>query len=1311
MTGIKNILLMTGLLVVQSVWAASDWENEAVIGINKEPARASGLSFDSLRSALAGTQWTNPKELVSKRYASDYVQSLNGDWKFHWVKQPDLRPVDFYGVDYDVSGWDTIPVPSNWELHGYGTPIYVNITYPHAKNPPQIIGDVPAYYTASREPNPVGSYRRTFTVPADWSGKEVYVHFAGVSSAFYLWVNGKQVGYSQGSRMPSEFNITRYLKPGENIMAAEVYRWSDGSYLEDQDFWRLSGIYRDVFLFAAPAVQLRDYFIQCELDSEYRDADVNIRASIRNLSDSEAVRKVVVHLVGPDGKRLQSPLGESSPVRIAAGQEAEVTLKGAVINPLKWTSETPILYTVLVELQDDDGTTVEVKGTRYGFRKIELKDRQLFINGVSVLLKGVNRHEHDPDRGHAITPDSMIRDLELFKQHNINTVRNSHYPNQSIWYDLCDLYGIYVVDEANVESHGMGYGRESLGHAASWEKAHTDRVERMVHGQKNHPSVIIWSLGNEAGPGRNFEACRRAVRAIDLSRPIHYERMNDVGDIDSTMYPSVEWLESRGRSDSQKPFFICEYAHAMGNAIGNLREYWDVIEAYPQLIGGCIWDWVGQGLRKYTGFANPDGTPEWFFAYGGDYGDYPNDNNFCINGVVEPDREVSAKLLEVKRVYQYVKFVLGEATADSVDVTIKNQYYFTNLNRFEGKWELFEDGIVVASGRFTPPDAAAGQSKTLSLPVKQPSLKAGAEYHFNIALLTTEDTFHTKKGHVAAAEQMKLPYAAVAAPAVSTGSLPALTVDKTDTTITVRSRAFSAAWNRYSGTLSSLVYNGREMLHQGRGPQLNVYRAFVDNDGWFRNNFERAGLNELIYTVRGIDVRQVDRQTVQILFVTDCYGSGRQGCGFTHTAQFTVFGNGWIDVQNEIVPYGSVPALPKIGVQMMLSGSNTLFTWLGRGPHESYRDRRQSADIGLYQGPVSEQYEEYVRPQDNGNKTDVRWAAITDNSGRGMMVQMGGSYAVSALHNTAKDYNDARHIHRVIPREEVVLCVDADHMGLGGASCGPATMEKHRLKTGPVQMRYTLSPINTRRPGPLAERGRQILAVPTPPVITETKVKTSASGHSRQIVLDIPDGMEGMYWFDGPSEKGNSKLYTGPIVFDQAGTVYAVARTRQGAESLPTSRVFAKFYNLIDVDKNTWKVVRADSYQPGEGEMIHAIDGNPATFWHTNYTSTRDRMPHEIDVDLGQMHTLVGFRYLARQDSSNGRVGRYEFFVSQDGQQWMRAASGNFENITTWQESFLEQPMRARYIRLKALNEHGESYYTTVAELDVMAISEDSPKQ
>ncbi|MBP8606213.1 MAG: discoidin domain-containing protein [Phycisphaerae bacterium] len=1281
-----------------------DWENESVIGWGKEPARPYGWSFASLKSAAQAYAWTTPKELIDTQAASDFVYPLNGSWHFYWVRHPDLRPADFYKPDYDVSSWAKIPVPSNWELHGYGTPIYVNIRYPHAAAPPAVLGEVPPYFTAFRQPNPVGCYRRTFTVPTEWKNKEVYIHFGGVSSAFYLWINGQKVGYSQDSRLPAEFRITDFLRPGDNTVAAEVYRWSDGSYLEDQDFWRLSGIYRDVFLFAAPSVQVWDYAIRCDLDDRYQDAAVAVTAAIRNLSQTESQHKLRVHLAEPNGKSMPSVLCESDLIPIPPASQQSVTLKADVRNPRKWTAETPVLYTILLELCDASGQTLEVKACKYGFREIAIQNSRLYINGVPVLLKGVNRHEHDPDRGQAVEPAGMQRDADLMKQHNINAVRTSHYPNQPLWYDLCDLYGLYVIDEANVESHGMGYGEASLGHVPSWELAHTDRVARMVLRDQNHPSVIIWSLGNEAGPGRNFQACRNAVLAIDSTRPIHYERMNEVADIDSVMYPSVEWLKQAGQNDSPKPLLMCEYAHAMGNAVGNLQEYWDVIESSRRLIGGCIWDWVDQGLRKYTGFKRADGTPEWFFAYGGDFGDQPNDGNFCCNGLVGPDRHITSKLREVKKVYQYVKFSLGEVGADTIQVRLANRYCFTPLDQFGGRWTLTEDGVPIAGGTFRPPAAEPGQSADITLAVRQPRIFAGAHYYLTIVLEQTEKTLYADKGHIVACEQLRVPYQAAEMKPIRMDIAGQLTLHQTADGIVAEGQSFTAAWDRRSGTLSSLVYNGREVLHCGRGPQLNVFRAFTDNDQWFKDDFIRAGLKELICTVRDMQVWQVSKNAVQIHIVTDCIAAGREGCGLMHTALFTVFGNGWIDVQNTIEPYGPMPLLPKVGVQMFIGSDYTTFTWLGRGPHESYVDRKRSADIGLYQGQVADQYEPYVRPQENGNKTDVRWAALTDSSGRGMMVITGGTYSVSAHHNTALDFDRAGHIHRVIPRSEIVLCIDAKHMGLGGASCGPAPMNQYRFTPESTQMHYSICPVHTSDTRNMAQQARTVLPVPLPPEIADQKVPNAAGGYSRQITLSTPAGTSIVYRLESTNKASEMRPYAGPFVFDQAGTIFAQSCSEDGLKSMAVRADYPPYYDLLELDKSDWKILYTDSFQPGEGEAHHVIDGRTETYWHTNWQTNRKPFPHEIHVDFSTVYTLAGFRYLARQDSTNGRINAYEVSVSEDGQHWTTVKQGNLANTAQWQDILFDTPRTARFFKLTALNEHGKSYYASAAELDIMAI-------
>ncbi|MCF7957422.1 MAG: DUF4981 domain-containing protein [Phycisphaerae bacterium] len=1289
------LVLFSNILANTELWGQPhDWENEQMIGIGKEPARASGVSFSDKASVIKAYRWENSVDVQNTPSKSPYYKLLNGRWKFNWVKTPSQRPVDFYKTDYDVSGWADIPVPSNWEIQGYGTPIYTNIRYPHPRKPPLIMADVPDHYTAKKEPNPVGSYRTIFTVPQKWQDRKIFIHFDGVSSAFYLWINGKKVGYSQGSRTPAEFNITEYLRPGENILAVEVYRWCDGAYLEDQDFWRLSGIFRDVFLFSTPAVQLRDYFVVTDLDENYQDAELRITAKVRNLLGKEAKRGVKGTLLDADGKTVKQLT--SGWATVSPGREVNIKLAAKVTGPTKWTSETPNLYTLVLELLDEANIVTEVKACRVGFREVEIKDRQFCVNGVSVKLKGVNRHEHDPDRGHALERGSMVRDLELMKGYNINTVRTSHYPNMPVWYDLCDLYGIFIVDEANVESHGMGYGDASLGHVASWEKAHVDRQVRMVERDKNHPCVVIWSMGNEAGPGRNFQACREAIRALDVSRPIHYERMNSVADIDSTMYPSVSWLKGRGQSSSEKPFFVCEYAHAMGNAIGNLQEYWDVIESHPNLIGACIWDWVDQGLRKYTGAKNPDGSREWFFAYGGDYGDQPNDNNFCCNGVVPPDRLVSAKLLEVQKVYQYVGFHLNSSNKNSVRLSISNKYFFTNLSDFTGRWELTEDGRVIQKGKMEPLDMKPGESKVIDLPVSTPELKAGAVYHLNVSLARIAKTLYAEAGHVVASEQFELnhyfmmdPFLGGIGPMLDYQNLPKVEYLSTTSGITVTGRDFKVVWDPQTGAISSWVYNGRETIKVGQGPRLNLYRALVDNDNWLRGGVSNCGLRELNYTVKEISAEQLKPNVVRVSAIIDC--SGIQGSGIEHKVAYTIYGNGAMEVSNLVKPYGSLSVLPKLGVQMTLLRGLDNFTWLGRGPHESYVDRKRGADVGLYSGKVADQYERYVRPQDNGNKTDVRWASLTNNDGTGLLVVTDGTFSVSVHHNTAQDFDSARNIHNVKPRDEVVLCIDAAHMGLGGASCGPRPMQKYILNAQSTSFRYVLKPCSGSEPP--VEKARIRLPNLTAPIMTRAKDGVVT-------ITPVEPGTQVIYNTGG----GAWKTYTAPFKFTQAGVIQA---QRQVSGDLPgrlAKLELAKIIPLRVLSKKKWKVIQADSMEPGEGELHHIIDNKPQTFWHTNWSSSKEKYPHEIQVDLGEELNLIGFTQLPRQGQTNGRIRKYSCYLSRDGKDWGQPAiEGEFLNSSTLQEVKFDQTIPARYIRIVAHNEWNGNFFASIAELDVMA--------
>lgn len=1038
-----------------------DWENPQIIGRNKEPAHCTLIPNATAEQAKTGT-----------REASPFFLPLNGRWRFHWAKSPSERPEEFYRLDFDVSGWDEISVPGNWQLQGYGVPIYTNVTYPFRKDPPRVMGPVPDDWTKAKLPNPVGSYRRAFTLPESWAGRQVFLHFEGVKSAMYVWVNGQEVGYSQGSMTPAEFNITPYVQPGENVLAVEVYRWSDGSYLEDQDFWRLSGIYRDVFLFSTPEVHIRDFFVRTELDQDYRDAILHVDAAIRNYANSDAAQHTLeITLLDADHRPVGGRPMASRPIsRIAAAGEVTAKLVGEIEAPELWSCEKPNLYRLLLTLKDARGQVVEVETCRVGFREVEINSRKLYVNGVPVLLKGVNRHEHDPDRGRSVRLDTMLRDVELMKQFNVNTVRTSHYPNQPKWYELCDEYGIFVIDEANVESHGMGYGAESLGHDPTWEKAHGDRQVRMVHRDKNHPCVIIWSMGNEAGPGRNFQACREAILAIDQTRPIHYERDNAKADIDSIMYPSVERLDHVGRRDSPKPLLMCEYAHAMGNAVGNLAEYWDVIEKHEPLIGGCIWDWVDQGLRKRT----QDGRE--YFAYGGDFDDKPNDGSYCINGMVFPDRTISPKMWEMKYVYQYVDIEPVDVGAGKV--RIKNKYFYTNLREFESRWTLSEDGAVIQSGGLPRLNIRPQQSRQVTLPIRQPTLKPGAECFLRLSLHLSEDTAWAGKGHEVAWRQLKMPYEVPATSLMALDQMPDLNCDERGDRIVITGQDFEVILSRTTGTIASLVYDDHAVIHDENGkvngPTLNVFRAPVNNDKYCASGWWAAGLDDLKRSVRSVHIDRSDLRAIVIETIVNARGKGV--CRFVHRTTWTVLANGCIKVANRIEPHAAPTVLPRVGVRMRLPAALRNYTWFGRGPHENYADRKRSADVGLYRSTVAEQFVPYVDTQETGNREDVRFAALTDDDDAGLLVVAGSTMCVTTLHYTSEELARARHPVELPQRDDVVLCLDYAQNGLGGASCGPAPMAKYLLRPQPISFTFSLRP-HTPAMGSLSEAARKSVPV------------------------------------------------------------------------------------------------------------------------------------------------------------------------------------------------------------------------------------------
>ncbi|MCO5262667.1 MAG: DUF4981 domain-containing protein [Lentimicrobium sp.] len=1058
-----------------------EWENENINYINREKARNSWMPYASEEQAVTENLSLSP-----------YYLNLNGTWKFNWVKHPDLRPVNFFQPGYDVSWWDNLEVPSCWQLKGYGIPVYTNVTYPHAAKPPYIMEPVPAEFTKHQYPNPVGSYVREFVLPENFKDRRTLLHFAGVESAMYVWVNGVKVGYSEDSRLPAEFDITKYVRSGKNTLAVEVYQWSDGSYLEDQDFWRMSGIYRDVYLLSVPGTYLRDYWLKADFVSDFSKAELTLEAGFAGFSLKEKLNLEVYLLpYGQKNEKLPDPVFSFA---IDGGKTYKAPLihKASISNPRLWSAEDPNLYHVLIVTKNKAGKVLMVQSSDFGFRKVEIKDQQLWVNGKSIKIKGVNRHDIDPTDGRAVSKASMLRDVELFKQFNINTVRTSHYPNDPYFYNLCDRYGIYVIDEANVESHGMGYGDESLGHVKSWQEAHVSRIMNMMERDKNHPSVIMWSLGNEAGPGINFEAASAALKKRDPSRPIHYERYNEVADVVSVMYPDVEWFTNQGKKDDPKPFFMCEYAHAMGNAVGNLKEYWEAIYTYPRLIGGCIWDWADQGLYKEI----PGKPGEYFLAYGGDFGDRPTDWNFCANGLTTADRKITPKMEEVKRIYQNAWF--EESDLENGEILVTNRNSFINLKKYKGLWELSEDGVVIQSGDFFA-DIEAGEVKKLKLDYKKPALKPGCEYFLNVDLQLSTDEWWAKRGYTVASAQFKLPYGIVKPAMAEQQQLFPLTVNDDKDLVQIAGREFNVVFSRKAGTIIHWSNKGSVLLEtdlsaiQGiepetglifqdtvskariTGPRTNVFRAPVDNDYIFGGGpgpvWQKMQLHTLSHRIKSF---RVEKESDFIVRVSVEIASVSPG-GFTVESHYayTVSESGSIGVDLTVTPQDVDWMLPKLGLIMEMPEGFEKVTWLGAGPHENYRDRKTSAKIGIYSKMVQEMTEEYIRPQDMGNRSDVRWFAVTDRKGAGIQFVASELLNFSALHHLPIDLEKANHPYELVKRKETVITIDAEHLGLGGGSCGPGPMKQYQLNAKPVRLSFTMRPVITGGSS-LREAGRSL---------------------------------------------------------------------------------------------------------------------------------------------------------------------------------------------------------------------------------------------
>lgn len=1035
----RNLVAFAITLFCTVCFAAEEWQDPQVFSINREEPHVSVIAREGDANSHNFTN-NNP----------DYFRSLNGAWRFQWVRRSADKPGNFFNPDFDDSSWAEIQVPGNWQLQGYGTAHYLDSG--------MLQGPAPAI---DPDYNPVGSYRKTIAVPADWQNREVFLHFASVGSAMYLWVNGQKVGYSQGSKVPTEFNISKYINAGaDNTVAVEVHRWSDGSYLEDVDFWRLSGIDRDVYLYSLPETHIRDFFIQTELDENYKNAALKIGVSLRNAANRSRSGSVELLLTDAAGADVIRPVTKR--YEISDDAESAINFDEDIRDPLKWNAEEPNLYTVQLNLYDDDDQVIHSVMHKVGFRSSEIRNGQLMVNGRPITIRGVNRHEHDPETGRVVSRESMLKDIQLMKQFNINAVRTSHYPNYPEWYRLTDEYGIYVLDEAFIESHGTGYDPDkTLANKPEWYDAHLDRMQRMVERDKNHASIIMWSLGNEAGDGSNFEALYEWTKTRDPGRPVVYEMadLRDHTDVFLPMYARPYILDNYSAERRSRPLILSEYAHAMGNSVGNLHVYWDLINSRDSLQGGFIWDWVDQGIA-----ATKNGQK--YFAYGGDF-EAPDEElrtgfNFNINGLVNPDREPNPHIWEVKKNYQPIKVDALDLARGVVRIT--NRQDFSNTDAFTAEWSISNDSGLVATAAIENLEVEARGSIDVVLPLPTLEPIPGAEYFLDITFRTADDSVLIPAGHVVARDQFKMPVD-VPRTAVSERKAAKITRWTEDDVFYLKGEAedFEAAFDLTTGELVHYRFHGVDLITSG--PKPNFWRPPTDNDyGWEMPRLLGAWKHAMqdARLLRVEAAQHSDRDAVIDMAYRLPVGDSIQ------KISYHVFGNGEIVITSSFKPGDiDLPDLPRYGMYMQVPETFSLVEWFGRGPHESYADRKHSARIARFSGPSNEQFYNYIRPQETGNKADVRWIALSNPNGIGLLAVGDQPLNASVYPFDHADFDDgvpARHRHSYDLVEKPYLTLNLDHkmMGVGGdTSWGAVIHPQFLVPAEEYSYRIRLQPYST----------------------------------------------------------------------------------------------------------------------------------------------------------------------------------------------------------------------------------------------------------
>ncbi len=1305
----------------------SEWESPTRIALNKEQPKGWFFTFDNEENA---------RKVLPE--ASAYYLSLDGTWSFNWVPNPGERPVDFYKPEFDVTAWDKVEVPMNWNVYGlqpdgsqkYGTPIYVNqpVIFKHTVAVGDWKGGVmrePAkHHTTYKHRNEVGSYRRTFTVPENWEGREVYINFDGVDSFFYLWINGKYVGFSKNSRNLAAFNISKYLVKGENVVAVEVYRNSDASFLESQDMFRLPGIFRTVSLTSTNPVEIRDFRVVTDLDDEYKNAVAQIAMDIRNLGKKKAKGYKVQaqlyknELYSDDNTIVEGAMAIAPVEQLLSGATITAKMEMPVENPAKWSAEKPNRYTLVVNLLDKKGRVVETASTYIGFREVEIRDtkaeddefgiagRYYYLNGKPIKMKGVNRHESNLERGHAVTREQMHNEVMLMLQGNINHVRNAHYPDAPYWYYLCDKYGIYLEDEANIESHQYYYGDASLSHVPEFQNAHVARVMEMAYATMNRPSVVIWSLGNEAGPGVNFVKAYEALKAFDTTRPVQYERNNNIVDMGSNQYPSIGWTQYAvtGKAPIKYPFHISEYAHSMGNAVGNLKDYWDAMESTNFFMGGAIWDWTDQA------FWNVDAkTGDRYMGYGGDFGDRPNDHTFCMNGIMFPNHSPKPQYWEVKKVYQNA----GISFNEKGEIEIFNKRYFESLDDLNLKVSLWEDGKEIDS-RFVPGLAIAPRAKKSFKVDFGKELKADCEYFVKVELLLKNDMPWAKKGYVQMNEQLPLKDAVKSiyiADAAKGGKIKSTVIKETIDgkevalrTLDAADGSFKIVFDESKGVLYNVVYNGTEIFAPGSTMKLNTYRAPVDNDNWAWNNWYVNGLYNLQdevmsfvtktnkdgsvvlqYTVRSQAPhpgRRVKLEDNNFKVTDDSRELGENDFHFVSNRIYTIYPDGSIELNSAITGNKNID-LARIGYQMLLPADLKNYTYYGRGPWNNYNDRCTAAFVEQYKSTVAEQFVHFPKPQDMGNREGIRWAALTNDAGNGVLFVSTEGLSTTALPWNDVELTEAAHPYQLPASSGTWLSLDKKVTGLGGNSCGQGgPLDYDRVRAGENSVSFIMRPVVA---GDCYTSKAKVLSSGAVPVMMKRDLRG---------IVTMSCNKEGAEIYYKIGKKGKATKYTEPVNMSKGGDIIVWEKATPALSAT---------YSYAAVTSIPVTVAFCSSQETGN-EASKMLDGDPSTMWHTMYSVTVAIYPHYIDFDANEEVKIKGFKYMPRQDGgNNGNIKDYSIQISNDRENWSEpVAKGQFENNSKQQVVIFDKPVKARYVRFNGLSSQNGQDFGSGAEFELI---------